>query len=87
VIAKENSPSLVGNARQARRSLRQSFAVLKRACRTGIQAKGYPSENSVGNAAIQDVFTYKTVYKTDICAVITIFRFTRHARDARVSRL
>ena len=46
-----------------------------------VQAKGYPSGNSVGNKVVQAVHTGKDFYKCDTCAVITNSIFTKGARE------
>ncbi|HEU5115355.1 MAG TPA: restriction endonuclease, partial [Isosphaeraceae bacterium] len=48
--------------------------------RIAIQAKGYPS-STVGNKAVQEVFTGMIFYKCDAAVVITNSTFTKSAKE------
>jgi len=57
------------------------LVVSKNGIRMAIQAKGYLS-STVGNDAIQQVYTGMKIYKCQQCAVITNSTFTSSARQA-----
>lgn len=44
-----------------------------------VQAKGYPSQTTVGNDAVRDAFAAKEYYDCDIAVVVTNSRFTKPA--------
>ena len=48
--------------------------------RIAVQAKGYPSGNTVGGKAVNEAHTAKTVYECNYCLVITNSKFTKPAR-------
>ncbi|MCD6159310.1 MAG: restriction endonuclease [Kosmotoga sp.] len=55
------------------------LVIKKRFLRTAVQAKRY--SNSVGNAAVQQVYASRKIYNCRKAMVVTNSRFTREARE------